>query len=68
MKKYNDLDGVPKGHFYLREIVTFGDFEVEEQTRILYTSDNEQDLIDYCKKKNYELTGAWCAYFIQKNP
>jgi hypothetical protein len=56
--KYNALSGVPRFHYYLKEITQFGDFEVSQEERILYSSPNKQDLIDLCHQNNWDCPDA----------
>lgn len=72
MTKYNSVDGVPKSHFYLVEIVTFGDFEVEQVEKIIYTSQFKNELVDYCRTNNLACretnTGnSWNTHYILQN-
>ncbi len=64
--KYDELDGVPVGHYYLKEIVTFGDFECPQVEKILCHAKNREDLEKYCSAKNYDLIGSWCPYYIKQ--
>ena len=72
MKEYNPLSGVPTGGYYLEEIICFGDFEVREERRILYTSSSKEELVDLCKKNNWACADAdishsgWHTHFIKQ--
>jgi hypothetical protein len=72
IKKYNPIEGVPKGHYYIREIIQFCDFEVEQKEQITYTSDSKQELLDLCEKSNWYVdvdsvraNGGWQTHFIE---
>ena len=45
MKPYDPLKGVPRFSYYLKEIVCFGDFECQEQTKITFTSKDKNECI-----------------------
>jgi len=72
MKKYNRVEGVPKGSYYLLEITVFGDFECPQEERILFTSDNRQELVDLCFKNNWACpdckndASGWYTHFIER--
>ena len=70
MKKYNRLDGVPPGSYYLIEVTQFEDFEVSRKERILFVSTDKQELIDLCIKNNWPCPDAnnadsWHTHFIR---
>ncbi len=68
MKKYNPVEGVPVGHYFLSQILAFADFEVDQQEKILFTSENKQDLIDYCSGQGQYLSldGGWATAYIKQ--
>jgi hypothetical protein len=54
MKIYNPENGVPLFSYYLTEITQFGDFELEQQERILFTSRSKQELVKLCESNNWD--------------
>lgn len=66
--QYNKLNGVPLGYFYIVHILSFGDFEVPYEYEILYYSENEKLLIEFCKLNNYNInpSNGWREYEIRK--
>ena len=66
--EYDRLEGVPKGHFFLVEILSFGDFEVKQEEAILFHSDSREELVELCKKNGWELNdkSGWNVYYIGK--
>lgn len=59
MQKHNALDSIPKNWYYLVQIIQHADFETEQIEKILFVSENKQDLMDLYNKNNWD---SWEYY------
>lgn len=62
---YDPLNGVPKGEFYIEQLISISGFGREE-FKIICHSSNKQELIDLATTNKWDFTSQW-DYTIKEN-